>query len=163
MKGFDTSFPIASGEDTDLSFRASEAGHKMVFRPKAIVFHSHPESLWKYLKVKFFRAFWRTKVYKKHSRKMVNDAYTSQMVKAQLALFYGALAALAVAAAVEGITVFFVGVALVLLFLSVLPFAFWAARRDLAVGLASIPLGLAKTAFFGAGFVLGIANQVVSK
>jgi len=163
MKGFDTSFPIASGEDTDLSFRVSEAGYKMVFRPKAIVFHTHPESLRKYLKIKFFRAFWRTKVYKRHRGKMVKDAYTSQMVKAQLLLFYGAFVVLAVAAAIEGITIFYVGVTLLLLFLSTLPFALWSIRKDFAVGLASIPLGLLRTAFFGAGFATGILNQVISK
>ena len=30
MRGFDSVFPIASGEDIDLSFRMSKAGHKMV-------------------------------------------------------------------------------------------------------------------------------------
>lgn len=162
MKGFDTSFPIASGEDTDLSFRVNEAGYSMVFRPEAVVFHSHPESLWKYLKVKFSRAFWRAKVYSRHRGKMVKDAYTSQMVKAQLLLFYGAVLALAFSAAAGGIAVLLGGAALFLLLLSTTPFAFWAASRDLPAGLASVPLGLARTAFFGAGFALGIVRQVVS-
>lgn len=69
MNGFDTSFPIASGEDTDLSFRISAAGYSMVFNQKAIVSHTHPESLSKYLKIKFSRAFWRTKIYKRHKKK----------------------------------------------------------------------------------------------
>jgi cellulose synthase/poly-beta-1,6-N-acetylglucosamine synthase-like glycosyltransferase len=163
MQGFDTSFPIASGEDTDLSFRVSEAGYKMVFRPKAMVYHSHPESVWKYLRVKFFRAFWRTKVYKRHSGKMVSDAYTSQMVKVQLLFFYVAFLVLLMAAVIEGITVASVGIALVLLFFSTLPFALWSIQKDFTVGIASIPLSLLRTAFFGVGFALGVINQVIGR
>jgi glycosyltransferase involved in cell wall biosynthesis len=41
LDGFDTSFPFASGEDADFSYRARNANATLVFLPKAIVYH-HP-------------------------------------------------------------------------------------------------------------------------
>lgn len=159
LKGFDTSFPIASGEDTDFSFRVHEKGHKMVFNPKAVVYHTHPTSFKKYFKVKFFRAFWRTKVYKRHKGKIVGDAYTSQMLKAQIGLFF--LAVLAFIAGAIGIApLFYSGALLVILLLSALPFAFWAGRKDLAVGAISPFMVLARTIVFSAGLVFGTIRQV---
>ena len=81
FKGFDESFPKASGEDAELSYRIAEAGGKLVFNPHAIVFHTHPATLWKYLNVKFFRAYWRMRMYVKHPQKAVTDSYTPQELK----------------------------------------------------------------------------------
>jgi len=41
LKGFDTSFPYASGEDADFSYRARKEKATLVFIPEAIVYH-HP-------------------------------------------------------------------------------------------------------------------------
>ena len=162
LKGFDTSFPMASGEDTDFSFRVHKAGHKMVFNPNAIVWHTHPTKLWKYLKVKFFRAFWRTKVYKSHKGKILKDSYTSQTIKLQLLLFYLAMASLALLAfGINGLL--YSGTLLALLFISGLPFAFWAARRDLAVGIVSPFVIVVRTFFFGTGLALGTIKQVFGR
>lgn len=161
MKGFDTSFPIASGEDTDLSFRISKAGYKMVFNPKAIIFHTHPTSLKKYLKVKYYRAFWRTRVYKKHSAKMFKDSYTSQMVKAQVGLFY--LMVFAFIAWLAGITIIFFAAFLVGIFVSSLPFALWAGKRDLTAGVISPFVILARTIVFSIGLLLGTIRQAFNR
>lgn len=162
LGGFDTSFPMASGEDTDFSFRVHESGQKMVFNPNAIVHHAHPTSLWKYLKTKFFRAFWRAKVYKKHRGKMVKDSYTSQSIKLQLLLFYLAIASLALfALGINGLL--YSGICLALLFISGLPFALWAARNDLAVGIISPFIIFARTFFFGTGLALGTIKQVFGR
>lgn len=80
-KGFDESFPKASGEDAELSYRLAEKGFLLVFAPKAIVYHTHPEKLFHYLRVKFFRAYWRTRMYLKHPRKSVHDSYTPHTLK----------------------------------------------------------------------------------
>ncbi len=92
FKGFDTSFPIASGEDPELSFRIAKAGYKMVFNPKAFVYHPHVDSLCGYLKQKFFRSYWRVLMYKKHPDKMIQrDSYTGMEIPisaASLSLFF---------------------------------------------------------------------------
>ncbi len=74
--GFDTRFKTASGEDPELSYRMAKAGYKLVFNPKAYVYHPHPETPKKYLKQKFYRAYWRVLMYKKHPDKMMKDSYT---------------------------------------------------------------------------------------
>jgi hypothetical protein len=38
----------------------------------------------KYLKSKFYRGFWRAKLYRKHPQKTVNDSYTPQSLKFQV-------------------------------------------------------------------------------
>lgn len=74
--GFDESFTMASGEDPELSYRIAKAGYKLVFNPKAFVYHPHPDSLKKYLKQQFYRAYWRVLMYRKHPDKMAKDSYT---------------------------------------------------------------------------------------
>jgi len=85
--GFDESFPVASGEDPALSYTMAEKG-KLVFNPKAIVYHQHPETVKKYFWVKFHRAYWRTLLYKRFPQKMVLDSFTPQGLKAQIAMVY---------------------------------------------------------------------------
>lgn len=83
--GFDTSFPVANNEDTEFSYRMSRAGYKMVFQPEAVVCHlNHPETLKKYLKLKFRRGYWRMVVYKKYPGKMFADTYTPKELKIQV-------------------------------------------------------------------------------
>ncbi len=155
--GFDESFPVASGEDTDLSFRISSAGHKFVFNPKANVYHFHPDSLRKYLRVKFFRGYWRVLVYRKHKKKVLADAYTSQTIKAQVGAFYLMCASL-VLAALWPVMLYAAGALFLLLVLSTLRFFAFALPRDAAVAFASIPIQLLRTAMFASGLLYGIAK-----
>lgn len=89
MGGFDTSFPVANNEDTELSYRMSALGYRMVFNPKAIVCHlNHPATVKRYARIKFWRGYWRMVVYKRFPDKMIKDTYTPQTLKFQtLALF----------------------------------------------------------------------------
>jgi len=82
--GFDTGFPLASGEDAEFSYKLHKNGYKMVFEPEAFVYHRHPDRLSKYLKSKFYRGYWRIRLYKKHPRKTINDSYTPQSLKFQV-------------------------------------------------------------------------------
>lgn len=86
--GFDESFPKASGEDPELSYKLAKSGKKLVFNPKAVVYHSHPDTIAKYFWVKFYRAFYRVTLYSKHSDKIVHDSYTPNSIKAQIIAGY---------------------------------------------------------------------------
>lgn len=87
--GFDTSFPVANNEDTELSYRLSKAGHKMVFNPRAVVCHlNHPDSLGRYARLKFWRGYWRMAVYRRFPEKMVKDHYTPQTLKLEVLSTY---------------------------------------------------------------------------
>lgn len=84
--GFDESYTAASNEDTDLSYRLAAMGNRLVLAGDAVVFHEHPASLRRYMRVKFGRAMWRMKVYRAFPEKMVSDRYTTRLVKAQTVL-----------------------------------------------------------------------------
>jgi len=159
MHGFDASFPMASGEDTDLSFRINKKGHKLLFNPKAIVFHTHPTSLHRYLKVKFYRAFWRVKVYGKHKGKIAKDSYTSQAIKAQILIVLFLFLSI-IAAIFSPIALYAAGLALLLLFLSGLPFAAWAFKKDKAVGLIAPFVSVIRAIVLATGLALGILNEL---
>ena len=90
MNGYDTSFPVACAEDIELSYRMSERGWKMKFVPTAIVYHTHPDTLRKYLQKKYKFAFWRMLALRKNPKKTLKDSHTPQIMKMQL-LFVPAL------------------------------------------------------------------------
>ena len=50
--GYDVSFPTASVEDQEFSFRLANAGRKMVFVPEAKVFHTHVKTINEYISKK---------------------------------------------------------------------------------------------------------------
>lgn len=85
-KGFDETFPKASGEDAELSYRLAEKGFVLVFAPNAIVYHTHPAHIIHYLYVKFFRAYWRMRMYIKYPQKVIGDSYTPNNLKYSVVL-----------------------------------------------------------------------------
>jgi glycosyltransferase involved in cell wall biosynthesis len=142
--GFDEAFPIASGEDTDLSYRLSSKGRKMVFAPDAMVYHEHPASIVQYLKMKFYRAYWRVNLYRKTPQKTLKDTYTPQMLKLQIALFYLFLISL------------FSTLAALLFALTTLPLAWQVFRKDKLVGILTPIFVALRTAAFGTGLIYGL-------
>ena len=136
--GFDSRFPIASGEDADLSYTMSEAGHRLVFNPNAVVYHQHPRSLRIYFRQKFGRAYWRILLYRKNIKKVVKDSYTPQLLKIQVMLLgliflFLLVGSLVIPRLIIGIMVSGV----LLLIASYVPFIIYVAKRDHVVGLVS--------------------------
>lgn len=82
--GFDTTFPVACAEDQELSFRIGRDGHKMKFVPQAVVYHTHPSSVFSYMKKKYKFAFWKMLALKKNPEKLKGDTHTPQIMKVQL-------------------------------------------------------------------------------
>jgi len=161
LNGFDKEFRKASGEDPDLSFSIQEHGHKLAFNPKAIVYHTHPVSLLKYLRKKFQHAKWRVLLYKRHATKAVSDSYTPQALKLQIALTW-VLSIIAPASLVYRELVFFSWLTLFLLLFFMLPFVFFALKRDFVVGLASPFVLFLRNIGFLLGLTAGIVNFAVS-
>lgn len=144
MNGFDTSFPVACAEDIELSYRMSVRGWKMRFAPLAVVYHTHPDSVWRYLKKKYKFAFWRVLAVKKNPSKGIRDSHTPQMMKLQLLFLPGLIAALLLDIKFRSrvpVSVVVTGCFLA----STLPFAIRAFRKDPAVALLS-PILLAARA-----------------
>ena len=159
--GFDESFPQADNEDVDLSFKLAAAGCKMVYAPQAIVEHTHPATLKKYLKVKFSRGYWRMAVYKQHPDKAVKDSYTPQSLKLQIlstALLWPAFLILLVLK--NGL---FVSVITAIYVLSILPFIVRVFSRDYPAAAAAPLMLFLRSNCFLAGVVSGLVRQFFRK
>jgi glycosyltransferase involved in cell wall biosynthesis len=159
MKGFDTSFPAANNEDTELSYRMSMAGFRMVFNPRAVVRHlNHPATVARYSRLKFWRGYWRIAVYRRYPGKMLKDTYTPQTLKLQTLCVYLGAALAPLAAFFPGYVIYPLAlVALSFVALS-LPFTLRAMRRDLLVGLLSPAMLFVRAASIGLGAIWGFAS-----
>ena len=137
MSGYDDSFPVACAEDIELSYRMSARGWKMKFAPAAVVYHTHPDGFWKYMRKKYKFAFWRVLAVRKNPAKIVKDSHTPQIMKLQVLLAPSLLFSIALDVALRPpvpITAF----VLATFFLSTLPFALRAAAKDPVIGLLSL-------------------------
>lgn len=155
--GYDTSFPVASAEDVELSYRMSARGLKMRFAPGAIVYHTHPDNLTSYLRKKYKFAYWRVLAVRKNPAKGLKDSHTPQIMKLQL-LFAPALASAAAFDVAARPQLPMSALVLGLFVLSTLPFAFRVARKDFAIGLLSPVLLAARACAQGLGALLGSIN-----
>ncbi|AXC11540.1 glycosyl transferase [Acidisarcina polymorpha] len=156
MTGYDTSFPVACAEDVELSYRMSARGWKMVFVPKAIVYHTHPATFWSYLKKKYKFAFWRVLAVGKNPSKGVKDSHTPQLMKLQLLFAPALMAGLLIDRVVRprvSVSAVVIGSFLV----STLPFVGRALRKDPVIAALS-PLLLAARA---CAQVLGVAGGLI--
>jgi glycosyltransferase involved in cell wall biosynthesis len=140
--GYDTSFPVACCEDSELSYRMSALGWRMLFVQTAIVWHHHPASFVPYLRRKVRFAFWRIPAVKNTPGKMVKDSHHPQLMKLQLLFAPAVMISWALKLLklepVHQLTLIVVA----LFLLSTLPFAMTAFRKDAIVGILS-PLILA--------------------
>ncbi|MDD5040087.1 MAG: glycosyltransferase [Patescibacteria group bacterium] len=87
LEGFDEKLRMS--EDVQLAYKLSEKQHRIVFTRSAIVYHDHPTKFMDYLRIKFWRSYWRMDVYKNYPRKLLRDSYTPQTLKAQIIGFFG--------------------------------------------------------------------------
>jgi len=155
MTGYDTSFPVACAEDIDLSYRMSARGWKMVFAPAAIVYHTHPDTLSRYLKKKYKFAFWRVLAVRKNPGKALKDSHTPQLMKLQLLFAPALLLALALDLSARP-AVPASALVLAAFLMSTLPFALRATRKDPLVGLLSPALLAARACAQVMGVTAGL-------
>jgi glycosyltransferase involved in cell wall biosynthesis len=99
--GFDESFPVASVEDQELSFRIARRGARMVFAPGAVVRHRHADRPHWYFRKKLKIAYWKMRVLGRFPEKALRDSHTPWGLKLEV-LFLGAALAAVLPAAVVG-------------------------------------------------------------
>lgn len=92
--GFDESYPMASAEDNDLSYKIIRKGHLLVFDAAIRVAHHHPEKLSRYLRTQFWHGFWRVKLYRDHPGMTTGDDYSGILDYAQPVIALAVLALL---------------------------------------------------------------------
>ncbi|MGC8878579.1 MAG: glycosyltransferase [Anaerolineae bacterium] len=155
--GFDERFPGAAVEDVELSYRLSAQGHRLVFNPHAIVYHSHPATLWRYLRRKAIYGYWRVPVYARYPDKTEGDTHTPPLLKWQL----GLAAMTLILFLLVGWSVWTLGLWLltVAVFLATTaPFTLKALRRDPLVALISPFLLWLRAVAIGLGLVWGLVH-----
>jgi len=157
MGGYDTSFPVACAEDIELSYRMSARGWKMKFVPEATVYHTHPHTLWGYLRKKYKFAFWRVLAVRKNPGKALKDSHTPQIMKLQL-LFVPLLVAALVLDVWAGLGASFAAVATGIFLMTAMPFVMRALAKDPAVGILSPALLAARSCAQFLGVAAGLIH-----
>ena len=152
--GFDQSFPVANNEDTDLSYRLAAKGYKLVFNQGAFVYHTHPDSFLKYLKLKFRRGYWRMVVYRRYPDKAVKDSYTPAVIKIQTMLMALSLTFFPLALVYSSL-IYLVLLSWGIIILSAIPFSFKTFKKDRPVGLISPGVILLRSMVFALGSMSG--------
>ena len=160
--GFSTSYPVPSVEDVDLSFRLAAKGHRMLFVPDAGVWHTHPATLWSYLRRKMRFGYWRALLYLRYAGKIGGDAHTDPALKIQFALV-----ALGLLFFVGGLAwrPLWVGMLLCLagFLMTTLPFVRWAWSRDREVAIVWPVVALVRVLLQGAGLAAGFAVHLPTR
>ena len=159
--GFDTSFPKADNEDTDLSYKIAK-DHTIIFNPKAIVYHKHPVSFNEYLTKKFSRGHWRMYVYKRFPEKAVQDSYTPQSLKLQIALAYLLLLSLVLLPVISWFK-YLAYFSAVVFIITVIPFIVQIKNKSLDLLLAAPLLILLRAFVMGAGIISAIPRLIAEK
>jgi len=159
LGGFDPSFRVANNEDTELSYKMSQAGYKMVFNPDAIVYHlKHPDSINKYARLKFWRGYWRMVVYKRYPNKMLKDSYTPQTLKIQILFLFLFLISLLLMGLLPHLIVYPLIFSIAGFVLSVLPLTILAFKKDLLIGILSPFFVSVRSFSLGLGIMWGIIS-----
>jgi cellulose synthase/poly-beta-1,6-N-acetylglucosamine synthase-like glycosyltransferase len=153
--GFDTVYPDASVEDQEFSFRLAERGYKMVFNPRAVVYHQHPETLRAYFRRKFNIGYWKVRLLRNHPQKAMRDSHTPQTLKVQMAVALLLLPLLALTL-VRYDLAWLAGLAASVFLISLVPFTVKALRRDLTIGLLSPFFLFVRAVALGAGMIRGV-------
>ncbi|MBI5642817.1 MAG: glycosyltransferase [Deltaproteobacteria bacterium] len=160
MGGFDTSFPVANNEDTELSYRMSGLGYRMVFNPQAIVSHlNHPASVRRYSKIKFWRGYWRMVVYKRFPDKMLKDTYTPQTLKFQILFLLLMAASVPAAFVIRPWGACALGLFALFFLATSMPFLKLSLKRDPAITILVPALLFMRAASIGTGAIWGVIKR----
>lgn len=162
--GFNTSFPTATVEDQEFSFRLAKNGHKMLFQPDATVYHTHQSTLKGYMRRKFWIAYWKVLVLKHHPEKFTNDTHTPQILKFQILLTYAFLLSLPISYFLFPIPYWLFPLStLGTFFLTTIPFVVFAFNRSRYVSLISPVLFFLRAISFCAGLTIGAIKTLLLK
>jgi GT2 family glycosyltransferase len=162
--GFDPSFPTASVEDQEFSFRLATQGYRLVYASGAIVYHQHDRTLAEYVRRKFWIGYWKALVTRRYPAKLLHDSHTPQTLKVQMGLAAVGSALLLIGSVTSRGWIVNAGwLAWLLLLLSGLPFYTKIWRRDVAVLQVTPVLLFVRAWSLGLGFVLGNLHFILQR
>jgi GT2 family glycosyltransferase len=164
--GFDSTFPTASVEDQEFSFRLATQGYRLVYVPGAIVYHHHDRTLAEYFHRKYWIGYWKALVMRRYPTKLAHDSHTPQVLKVQMGL--AALGAILMLFGVKRLPfhrpLFLTAGVLAwgLLLLSGSPFYLKILRRDALIFSVAPLLLFARAWALGSGFLVGNLRFIFS-
>lgn len=161
--GFDPLFPVANNEDTELSYRMVSNGHLFVFNSRAFVYHTHPDSLKKYLKIKLWRGYWRMLVYARYPEKAVKDSYTPAVIKIQTLIMFLIFLMLPLCSFSRIIPFYIIPLLLTVILFSSTPFSSTVFKKDKILGFVSPLYCLLRAGVFAAGSAGGVMSIILNK
>jgi len=152
--GFDALFPTASVEDQEFSFRLARKGYRLVFVPRAIVYHRHDTTPGEYWRRKFGIGYWKALLLRWHPERAVRDSHTPQVLKVQIGLL--GLLGLSLLLSPVWAPARWSALSVTMLFvLAAAPFLFRVTRRDPAVAAVAPLLLVWRALALGTGLVAG--------
>jgi len=152
--GFDALFSTASVEDQEFSFRLARKGYRLVFVPRAIVYHCHDTTLGEYWRRKVSIGYWKALLLRWHPERAVRDSHTPQVLKVQIGLI-GLLGLLLLPAPFWAPARWSALVVAALFVLTAVPFLRRVARRDPAVAVVAPFLLVWRALALGTGLAAG--------
>jgi cellulose synthase/poly-beta-1,6-N-acetylglucosamine synthase-like glycosyltransferase len=152
--GFDTSFPVASVEDQEFSFRLASKGYRMVFVPSAIVLHQHDRTLREYVHRKFNIGLWKGYMLYWLPEKTFEDSHTLPSQRWQILLLGIGLIFL-VLSLFQPWALWISALSLALSLFTAIPFLFFIFQQDPRLLLPSLALLLARSSALGLGLLAG--------
>jgi cellulose synthase/poly-beta-1,6-N-acetylglucosamine synthase-like glycosyltransferase len=155
--GYDESFPNASVEDQEFSFRYSRIGGRIVFVDDAVVRHLHADTLWKYFRKKVKIAFWKMRVLRRHPDKIISDSHTPVNVKVEMGAAMAMLLALPLVGTFVGQLAFVAMLGIILL--SSAPLVLAMARVDGTLGAVAPFYCFVRASALGIGCIAGVVTS----
>jgi len=152
--GFDTSFPVASVEDQEFSFRLARKGYRMVFVPSAIVFHKHDQDLQEYVHRKYNIGFWKAYMLRWLPEKTLEDSHTPPSQRWQI-LLLGLAIGFLLPSLFWTMLLWISALSMVLFFLTAIPFLSFVYQKDKRLFFPSFLLLITRSATLGAGLISG--------
>ena len=155
--GFETAFSAPSVEDQEFSFRLAQKGYKLLFAPRAAVYHRHDSTLTEYAHRKFWIGYWKAFLLRWLPEKALGDSHTPLSQRAQMGL--AGLCAVAIVLGLAWHPLWWVAAALLAIFFATaLPFFFKLWQRDRAVLLVAPVLLLLRAGALGLGLAAGLVG-----
>lgn len=153
--GFDPVFKTPSVEDQEFSFRLARKGLRMVFQPDAVVYHRHDLNLGDYVRRKFGIGYWKAVMLRWLPEKTFSDSHTPPSQRWQIVCL-GLFAAGLGSGLIWEPFGWLAAAALLLFFLTALPFLRFIAHNDQQVLWIAPLMLLLRAAALLAGILKGI-------
>lgn len=155
--GFDERFP--NSEDRELSYRLASCGYHMVFQPSAVVCHQHSSTIRSYFQKKVVNGYWTAQAVRNFPERGVEDTYTPQVMKGQIALMALIMATAAASVIFPPALILFLA-AVAFFVITTLPFTRKAWGKDRTVALWSPVLLMLRALALGIGYAWGLTHPI---